>query len=106
MPYQYEEASTVMVSRLDGRQDGKVMCAVSGRFMANSGESSCSSSADDAEKTWLQRTQLHYSTHSSSPQVSLAKGGLIEARLRGWMFDTTFQRLQIKTVRAVAPQEG
>jgi len=89
VPHQYEDASTVMVSRPDGRQDGKVMCAPS---------------ADDAEKMRLRRTQLH-STHPSSPQAPLAKGGVIEARLRSWMFDTAFQRLQIKTVCAVAPRE-
>jgi hypothetical protein len=72
---------------------------------ASRNERGCSSSADDAEKTRLRRAQLHYSTHPSSLQASLAKGGVIEARLRSWMFDTAFQRLQIKTVCAVAPQE-
>jgi hypothetical protein len=48
------EASTVMVSRLDGCQGDRVKCVVGGRFMANSGESQqtdCFSSANDAEKT-------------------------------------------------------
>ena len=42
---------------------------------------------------------------SCETQSSLTKGTVIEAHFRSWMFGTTFQRLQIKPVCAVAPQE-
>jgi hypothetical protein len=43
--------------------------------------------------------------HPSSPQASLAKEGVIEARLGSWMFDTASQALWTKTACVVARQE-